>query len=91
MEKNKIFPNGFDCWQETHYEIVSEIEFYLSSELSNTVNEAYDSQGRGGMWMLALELTDEFETTYKGVLWGEELDWYDTVQEFCRIKLEKNG
>ena len=70
---------------ETFYEVVA--HFYSDQEnefLLNIENE----KGRGGMWELAEDLTNEFQSRYDGTNWGEELDWHDTLEKFLTEKLQ---
>jgi type VI protein secretion system component Hcp len=79
----KSFPNNFDNWHETHYEIVA----YLTETLDNEElmsSKTQSTQGQGGLYELAKSLTDEFELKYKGVDWDG--DFYDTLDEFLRNK-----
>jgi len=70
---------------ETFYEVVAYFYSYQENEfLLNIENE----KGRGGMWILAEELTDEFHAKYEDILWGNELDWHDTLDQFLTEKLQ---
>lgn len=82
---NKIFPNGFEDWSETHYEMVAHLNETELIEGSMAERKRYE-QGVGGLYLLATALTDEFEEKYKGVVWGEELDYHDTLEEFLNEK-----
>ena len=42
--------------------------------------------GMGGKWMLSYRLTNEFHEKYSEVNWGEELDWFDTLEQFLKDK-----
>jgi hypothetical protein len=86
----KHFPNGFDSWMETHYEIVQAITLKLSDEdmeEDSALYERLEEQGTGGMYELSEELTDAFEEEYEGAEWGEKLDYYDTLENFLNLKL----
>lgn len=39
-------------------------------------------KGTGGLYELAKEWTDKFTEQYKDVAWGEEIEYYDTIEEF---------
>jgi hypothetical protein len=85
MEKH--FPNGFTSWQETHYEIVSMISFQTrlpDSQQSELIRDTYAAKGTGGMYELAEELTDEFETLNEGRIWDGE--YFDEIEEFINQK-----
>ena len=86
----KHFPNGFDSWMETHYEVVQAITLKLSDEdmeEDSALYERLEEEGTGGMYMLSEELTDAFEEEYEGAEWGEKLDYYDTLENFLDQKL----
>ena len=88
--KQKVFPNGFDEWMETHYEIVQAITLMLYDEdidEDGILYKRHDEQGTGGMYMLSEELTDAFEKEYEGALWGADFDYYDTLENFLNTRL----
>jgi len=89
MEKEeKIFPNGFTNWMETHYEIVMAIEQQLNRK--EEVGMAWDVQkeyGMGGRYELSEALTDKFELKYKDIIWGEELIYWDEMDKFIKKEL----
>ena len=84
--KNNMI-NNFDLeeWAETHYEIMAAIE-RVEDETEGIVNEMHTQYGIGGKWRLAFELTNEFIELYSDVVWGEELDWFDTLEQFLKDK-----
>ncbi len=87
MKSNRDFPNGFIEYLETYYEVVA----YLESTTDWERNMAYYHRrdyGVGGMYELAKAITDDFEIKYKGVVWGEELDFFYTLDTFL-IEYEK--
>jgi hypothetical protein len=85
MEKK--FVNGFESWQETHYEIVSFVtKELLEDEIkSPVINEMYYSKGTGGMYELCEQLTDEFEQLNFEREWNGE--FFDEIEEFLNGKL----
>jgi len=86
----KHFPNGFDAWMETHYEVVQAITLKLADEdmeEDSALYERLEEEGTGGMYTLSEELTDAFEEEYEGAEWGEKLDYYDTLENFLNTKL----
>ena len=89
---NRIFPNGFDSWQETHFEVVMGIADTLVPDLANAIEEnsvAYkrqEEQGTGGLYELAEELTNEFETINQGKEWDGE--FRDELDKFLDLKLK---
>lgn len=72
------------CYLEAYFDIVQ----YITRELDNhyemitVISKRKYEQGSGGMYELAKEWTDEFTEKYKGVAWGEEIEYYDTIEEF---------
>ena len=85
----KKFPNGFNDWQETHFEMVSAITLELESiEPKGAVKLRHGAKGLGGLYTLAKELTDKFEAMHEGKEWGidDDTQYYDAISEF----LEKN-
>lgn len=81
------FPNGFENWYETFFEVVSYINeretFYDNNEGNHDVEKVYETEytkGRGGLYLLAQEWTDEFELLNKGREWDGE--FYDEIDEF---------
>lgn len=82
----KNFPNGFESWQETHFEVVQEIALRLSKDvISGRVNDEYSEGGTGAMYDLAEELTDIFEKRYEGYEWDGE--FFDVIEEFLEEEL----
>jgi len=84
-ELNK-FPNGFTDWIETHFEIVSEITSNIDT-YEGKVKEIYETQGRGGIYELAEELTNEFEQQFQGQEWDGE--YFEALAGFLSEKLKK--
>jgi hypothetical protein len=80
------FTNGFDAWQETHYEIVQAITIeHIKDEPTGTVRKRHDEQGHGGLYELANELTNLFEKENEGKEWDG--DYFDTIDEFILREL----
>ncbi len=82
------FPNGFESWHETHFEIVQAIVENQSGEICSPIAlKIAETKGIIGLYELAKELTDEFENKYKGEIWGETKEYFDTIEEFLTIIL----
>lgn len=80
------FINGFDSWQETHFEVVQAITIEHSKvEPQGLVAERHEAQGHGGLYELAVELTNEFERLNAGREWDGE--YFDEISEFLNDKL----
>lgn len=69
---------------ETHYEVSVWVE--NNEDDADIVIDAVSENGMGGKWVLAQILTDEFQSKYKDTIWGEELDWLDTLYSFLNSK-----
>ena len=84
--ENKEFPNGFESWLETYFEVVSFITLqYERESVTSKVAELYERNGSGGMYELAKELTDEFELLNKGRVWDGE--FFEELESFLMQKL----
>lgn len=85
MAEQLNFPNGFESWHETHFEMVSHL--CEMADIENSMSWARrEEQGIGGLYLLAKELTDEFEEKYTGTAWGEELEYFDEIEAFLKEK-----
>jgi hypothetical protein len=88
----KTFPNGFESWQETHYEVVAAITTELISydEYSNfnhqLIRTTLQEKGHGGLYELANDLTDEFELKNQGREWDGE--FFDEIERFLDEKFK---
>jgi hypothetical protein len=89
MASEKIFPNGFKSWSETHFEIVSMIAVSLQRDEHNgTPSVAYRTREQHGLtevWKLAEDWTDEFEKMNAGRNWS--YDFLEEVEKFTFAKL----
>lgn len=88
MSQDKIFPNGFRSWMETHHEVVEAITLRLAMA-TLTTQKLVDIQrqyGHTGFYDLAEEITDEFEAMNQGRLWDGE--FADEILSFTQTKLE---
>lgn len=90
VEANKdqpVFPNGFASWQETHYEVVAHLT--VTSDTEGTIaNLRQASQGTGGLYELAEQLTNKFETLHQGREWDG--DFFDTIEDWL-VDLERES
>lgn len=80
-----------ESYLETHFEVVSYIERYMlnigASTYDNNTSAIIDrhkAQGHGGLYELAKEWTDEFQSIHENT----EFDgnWIDTIDEFLANK-----
>ena len=83
----ETFPNGFKSWQETHFEVVSIIScIWRLDKPYGVVLQRHEEQGTGGLYELAEELTDKFETLNKDREWDGE--FFEEIEEFLTKKLK---
>ncbi len=83
----KIFTNGFDSWQETHFEISSAIGKEIAKDvMSSVITDVCEKQGRGGLYELAESLTNEFESLHSLREWDGE--FFDEIDKFIDEKLK---
>ena len=86
MNYKQKFCNGFNSWQETHFEVVSYINYELSKDVpSGVIGDTYEASGTGGMYELAENWTDEFEEMFDSEDWTER-DYFETIHEYCKTK-----
>jgi hypothetical protein len=87
MKTNKLFPNGFESWAETHFEVAS----YISrmSDDGGIIDFVHNMGGTGAVYELAEAWTDEFEELNKDRDdWDGE--WFDKIEAFCNLKNKPN-
>ncbi len=83
---NNAFINGFESWQETHFEVVSKItQEAIKKEPAGKVAEVQEANGIGALYELAEELTNKFEKMYAGFEWGGE--FFDEIDAFLVCEL----
>lgn len=86
------FPNGFESWMETHFEISGAInQRFANDEMpSAVVNERQEQQGHGGLYELSRELTDKFEKLHEGKEWGidDDTQYFDHIEAFIEEELK---
>ena len=73
---------------ETHYQMVEAITLKMEEKNphpENFIVKRSEEQGMGGLWMLAKELTDEFQEKHEGRLW-EDGDYFDEIESFLNEK-----
>jgi len=94
-EAQPLFPNGFESWQETHFEVVKNILWETSNGLQNgdennfwtLYANVYKKKGDGGLYELAKEITDGFEKLYTPESLFMDSDdkesmYYETLEAF---------
>ena len=82
---SKQFENGFESWHETHFEVVAMItQMRESNNMPSTLIEINETQGTGGFYELAYDLTNEFEKMHSGRAWDG--DFFDEIEAFLQSK-----
>lgn len=92
-----VFANSFTDYLETFYEIVKFTTHQIlqlensdlseSQKLKNPVYKAFKERGRGGLYLLAEEWTNEFEKLNKDRQWDGE--FHEEVEAFFVEKLSE--
>lgn len=77
-----------------YLEAFCEMSIYIGNELGKyhaheKLDAFYYSVGRGGIYELCQNMADAFHEKYKDVEWGEEKDFFDTIDEFCEKYLDE--
>lgn len=87
----KIKEFDLNSYLETYYEVVSFINRTVEDwegDTDSSVNNTLGHKGRGGLWELATEWTNEFQEKYKDYDW-EDATWFDTLEDFLTEKNTK--
>lgn len=72
---------------EVHHDIVAQVTLWEEQSNEGTlILKAREERGQGGIYELCQEWTDEFQEKYKDVIWGEEQEYYETIEEFLNNK-----
>jgi hypothetical protein len=82
------FPNGFEAWYESFFEVVQFITLHLHEDVPHDeplrIDAIQAEFGHGGLYELARAWTTEFEELNKGRVWDG--DFFDDVEAFCLLK-----
>ena len=85
------FPNGFESWHETHFEICAAINTRQTqnfakktADCKGLVFDSQEGEGFPALYSLALHLTNEFEILHKGREWDGE--FFEAIEEFIESK-----
>lgn len=90
LASTKKFPNGFESWHETHYEIVDMLTVQLLKDnLPEPLQEIQEEYGRKQFYTVAKQLTDEFEELHNSHRW-EDLDFMEEVEKFFYRRIQKS-
>jgi hypothetical protein len=85
------FPNGFESWQKTHFEVVEVLVHKRSMEEREKTEgfyEALDQSASDEMYNLALNLTNKYEEQTKGKERKRTL--FDEIEEFVWSELKNS-
>ena len=77
------FPNGFDSWQKTHFEVVEVLVYIRNLEEGKrpkSFSEALDQSASNGLYKLALDLTNKYEEQTQGKERKRSL--FDEIEDF---------
>lgn len=78
-----VFPNGFESWQKTHFEVV-EVLCYIrgldETKQPKSFAEMIDRTATEEMYELALSLTNKYEEQNEGI--KRERSLFDEIEEF---------
>ena len=83
-----VLQANLEDWAETHYEMSYRLEHNAQMQDLDDDNDQsiiakkWRECGTGGMMELAFEFTNEFQEKYRGVEWGEEMDFQTKIEEF---------
>ena len=81
----ETFSNGFQSWQETHFEVVAFLALHLEDPAYPLIRECQEQEGTYGMYGLAARLTNQFEEQNFGRFWDG--DFIETIDKFCKHSL----
>lgn len=82
------FPNGFESWQKTHFEVVEVLVYLRSLEEDKRpkgFSEALDQSATDELYNLALMLTNKYEQETKGKERKRSL--FDEIEDFVDREL----
>jgi hypothetical protein len=86
------FPNGFESWQKTHFEVV-EVLCYMrdleEGERPKSFDEMIDRSATDELYSLALTLTNKYEEQTKGR--KREQSLFDEIEEFVWSEVRDGG
>lgn len=83
------FPNGFDSWQKTHFEVVEVLVYMRDLEKDQqpiTFSEALDRSATKELYQLAIDLTNQYEQQTKGKERKRTL--FDEIEDFVWTEIK---
>ena len=84
------FPNGFESWQKTHFEVVEVLCFMRDLEEGKkpkNFTEYLDRSATREMYDLALSLTNKYEEQTQGKT--RERSLFDEIEEFVWSEVKR--
>ncbi|MFV0605769.1 MAG: hypothetical protein ACK5NK_08010 [Niabella sp.] len=78
-----FFPNGFESWQKTHYEVVEVLTYFRELDEDRQPKKFSEMVNRSGtdkLYKIAIELTDKFEKQHPSGTGEQTL--FDAIEEF---------
>lgn len=86
-ELEKQFPDGFNNWKETYYEVVTFIHTNIDKP-GTVIHETKEHHGTTGLYGLADEWTNEYETIHAGKDWDDDENetFWDSIESFLTEK-----
>ena len=84
------FPNGFESWQKTHFEVVEVLVYMRSLEdgkNQKSFAEAVDQTATEKMYQLALDLTNKYEEQTRDK--KRERTLFDEIEDFVWNEVKK--
>lgn len=85
------FPNGFESWQKTHFEVVEVLCFMRDLEPDmqpKNFTELVDQSATQELYDLALNLTNKYEAQSKGK--ERERSLFDEIEEFVWTEVKNH-
>lgn len=73
-------------WSETHYQIVSIVNFQIEQDNGNKFNVIQEREGSGGIMDICHDLTNKFQEIHKDTIWDGE--WYEEIELFVRSYMD---
>lgn len=76
-------------WKEAHFVISVQISELSDTEkhMDNVAIATQEKGGIGALYELSEMLTDKFQLLHKDTIWGEDLDWQETIDDFISTEL----
>lgn len=78
-----VFPNGFESWQKTHFEVVEVLCYFRDLEQEKqpkSFAEMIDRSGTDSLYRIAKELTDKFESEHPSL--SADTNLFDEIEDF---------